>query len=229
MSLFVIARRNDEAICFMPSTNLHIQLNDIGKKFGKEWIFKNIHLSIDSGDKLVILGGNGSGKSTLLQIISGYVLPNAGDLNYNLDGKSIDKEEYQKYLSLASPYLDLIEDYTLEEIINHCAIYKPFLKNLDTAKIIELSGLSATKNKFIKNYSSGMRQRVRLTLAILADCELLLLDEPVSNLDKNAIDWFKGLVKDYASHKTIIVCSNSIKEEFEFCTKELNVADYKKN
>ncbi|HRD39294.1 MAG TPA: ATP-binding cassette domain-containing protein, partial [Bacteroidia bacterium] len=95
--------------------------------------------------------------------------------------------------------------------------------------IIELSGLGASKNKFIKNYSSGMRQRVRLTLAILADCELLLLDEPVSNLDKNAIDWFKGLVKDYASHKTIIVCSNSIKEEFEFCTKELNVADYKKN
>ena len=74
-----------------------------------------------------------------------------------------------------------------------------------------------------------MRQRVRLTLAILADCPILLLDEPVSNLDKTAIDWFKTLIKEYASHKTIIVCSNSIKEEYEFCTKELNVADYKKN
>lgn len=213
----------------MPSTNLNIQLNDIGKKFGKEWIFKNINLTINSGDKLVILGGNGSGKSTLLQIISGYVLPNAGELIYDLEGKSIDKEEYQKYLSLASPYLDLIEDYTLEEIINHCAIYKPFLKKLDTIKIIELSGLTSAKNKFIKNYSSGMRQRVRLTLAILADCPILLLDEPVSNLDKTAIDWFKTLIKEYASHKTIIVCSNSIKEEYEFCTKDLNVADYKKN
>ena len=74
-----------------------------------------------------------------------------------------------------------------------------------------------------------MRQRVRLTLAILADCPILLLDEPVSNLDKTAIDWFKTLIKEYALHKTIIVCSNSIKEEYEFCTKELNVADYKKN
>ena len=211
------------------STPLHIQLTDIGKKFGKEWIFQNINLEIKSGDKLVILGGNGSGKSTLLQIISGYVLPNAGELNYSIENNKLDKEEYQKQLSLASPYLDLIEDYTLEEIINHCAIYKPFLKGLDTQKIIELSGLSAAKNKFIKNYSSGMRQRVRLTLAILADCPLLLLDEPVSNLDKTAIDWFKGLIREYAMHKTIIVCSNSIKEEFEFCNKELNVADYKKN
>lgn len=211
------------------STPLHIQLTDIGKKFGKEWIFKNINLEIKTGDKLVILGGNGSGKSTLLQIISGYVLPNAGELNYSIENNKLDKEEYQKQLSLASPYLDLIEDYTLEEIINHCAIYKPFLKGLDTQKIIELSGLYAAKNKFIKNYSSGMRQRVRLTLAILADCPLLLLDEPVSNLDKAAIDWFKGLIKEYAMHKTIIVCSNSIKDEFEFCTKELNVADYKKN
>lgn len=210
-------------------TQLHIQLTDIGKKFGKEWIFKNIQLNIQQGDKLVILGGNGSGKSTLLQIISGYVLPNAGELNYSIENNKLDKEEYQKQLSLASPYLDLIEDYTLEEIINHCAIYKPFLKGLDTQKIIELSGLQSAKNKYIKNYSSGMRQRVRLTLAILADCPLLLLDEPVSNLDKTAIDWFKALIKDYAMHKTIIVCSNSIKEEFEFCTKEFDVTDYKKN
>ena len=72
-----------------------------------------------------------------------------------------------------------------------------------------------------------MKQRVRLTLAILADCPLLLLDEPVSNLDKAAIEWYKNLINTYALHKTIVVCSNSIKEEHSFCNKELDMADYK--
>lgn len=211
----------------MSSNSLQIQLDNVSKKFASEWIFKNISTTIQPGDKLVILGGNGSGKSTLLQVISGYVLPNAGKVSYLSNNESVDNEIWKDYISLASPYLDLIEDYTLEEIINHCAIYKPFINNLKAKEIIELSGLAHAKNKFIKNYSSGMRQRVRLTLAILADAPLLLLDEPVSNLDKAAIDWFKNLVNSYASHKTIIVCSNSIKEEFEFCDKELNVADYK--
>ena len=58
--------------------NLHIQLEGIGKKFGSEWIFRNLNLNLNPADKLVLLGGNGSVKSTLLQIISGYVLPNAG-------------------------------------------------------------------------------------------------------------------------------------------------------
>lgn len=213
----------------MPSNSLQIQLENVSKKFASEWIFKNITATINPGDKLVILGGNGSGKSTLLQVISGYVLCNAGKVSYLSNNAALDTEELKDQLSLASPYLDLIEDYTLEEIINHCAIYKPFLNNLITKEIIELSGLVHAKKKFIKNYSSGMKQRVRLTLAILADAPLLLLDEPVSNLDKEAIEWFKNLIKTYALHKTIIVCSNSIKEEFEFCDKELNVMDYKKN
>lgn len=212
----------------MDFTNtLHIQLNEIGKKFGTEWIFKNVSAQIKPEEKWVILGGNGSGKSTLLQIISGYVLPNTGNVSYTVAEKTIETEEYKNYISLASPYLELIEDYTIKEIIEHCAVYKPFVKGLTTNEIIERSGLQDAKNKFIRNYSSGMKQRLRLTLAILADSSLLLLDEPVSNLDRKAIDWFKQLVKDFAAKKTIIVCSNSIKEEYEFCTRELDISKYK--
>lgn len=206
---------------------LHIQLKGIGKKFGSEWIFRNLDLNLDPSDKIVILGGNGSGKSTLLQIISGYVLPNAGKVIFK-DGEHVEENEnFKDHLSIATPYLELIEDYTLEELIDHCRIYKPFIHNLSTKEIIEIAGLAHTDKKHIKNYSSGMKQRVKLTLAILADCELLLLDEPASNLDKNAVDWYNQLISKYASHKTIVVCSNSIKEEFAFCNKELNVTDYK--
>lgn len=207
--------------------NLQVQLDGVGKKFGSEWIFKNLHLTLTAGDKLVILGGNGSGKSTLLQIISGYVLPNTGKITFKYRDKNEEPEKFKDHLSIATPYLELIEDYSFSELIDHCKAYKPFLHDLTTSEIIELAGLSHTGEKYIKNYSSGMKQRVKLTLAILADCELLLLDEPVSNLDKNAIDWYNQLVQKYAAHKTIVICSNSVKEEFQFCTRELNLSDYK--
>lgn len=207
--------------------NLHIQLEGIGKKFGSEWIFKNLNLNLNPADKLVLLGGNGSGKSTLLQIISGYVLPNAGKVIFKNGQQTEENENYRNHLSIATPYLELIEDYTLTELIEHCAVYKPFLNKLTAKEIIEIAELKHAENKHIKNYSSGMKQRAKLALAILADCPLLLLDEPASNLDKNAIEWYIKLVGWYGADKTIVVCSNSVKEEYEFCTKELNVMDYK--
>lgn len=210
-----------------PKNNLHIQLDSIGKKYGSEWIFKNLNFNLEPGDKLALLGGNGSGKSTLLQIISGYVLPNAGKVIYKNGEQNEETENYKNQLSIATPYLDVVEDYTLAELIEHCSVYKPFLNNLSTKEIVEITELQHAQNKHLKNYSSGMKQRVKLALAILADCPLLLLDEPASNLDSNSIEWYIKLVGWYAANKTIIVCSNSVKEEYEFCNKILNVMDYK--
>jgi len=210
-----------------PKNTLHIQLEGIGKKFGSEWIFKNLNLNLAPGDKLAVLGGNGSGKSTILQVISGYVLPNAGKVLFKNGDTTEEAENFKNYLSIATPYLELIEDYTFTELIEHCAIYKPFVNDLKAKEIVEIAELKHAENKYIKNYSSGMKQRAKLTLAILAEAPLLLLDEPASNLDKNAMDWYMKLVGWYGADKTIIVCSNSVKEEYELCDKVLNVMDYK--
>ena len=211
----------------MNSANTHINLSELSKKFGTEWIFKNINLNIKAGDKLAVLGENGSGKSTLLQIISGYVLLNEGKVIFTSDDKKIEPEFYKNYLSLASPYLELIEEFNLIELINHTSVYKPFLNNFSGKEIIEIAELSHAKVKALKTYSSGMKQRVKLVLAILADAPLLLLDEPASNLDKNALAWYSQMVKNYASKKTIIVCSNSINDEYEFCDQKLDLMNYK--
>lgn len=208
-------------------TPVNITLTNAGKKFGKEWIFRHVTLDVKQGEKIVILGLNGSGKSTLLQALTGYLSLNEGSLNYQHDSKTIDVEEFHHYQSLASPYLELIEDFTLQELIEHTAIYKPFLNQLNTAQIIELSGLSAHKNKYIKLFSSGMKQRLKLTLAILADMPILFLDEPTTNLDATVIGWYQKLITNYASKKTIIVCSNSIKEEYAFCERIITMEDFK--
>ena len=112
-------------------TPINITLTDAGKKFGKEWILRHVTLDVKQGEKIVILGLNGSGKSTLLQALTGYLSLNEGTLNYQQNSKIIDAENYYHYQSLASPYLELIEDFTLQELIEHVAVYKPFLNQLD--------------------------------------------------------------------------------------------------
>lgn len=73
-----------------------------------------------------------------------------------------------------------------------------------------------------------MKQRLKLTLAILADTPVLFLDEPTTNLDATVINWYKDMIDIYAMNKTIVVCSNSIKDEYSFCERIITMEDYKK-
>jgi len=207
---------------------VQITLNNLGKKFSSEWIFRNLSYEISAADKLVILGGNGSGKSTLLQVISGFVTPNEGGIQYTAkDNQKITLENLRNHVSFASPYLQLVEDFTLTEMVEHSRIFKPFLNKLSSKEIIDLIQLSHAKEKFIKQFSSGMKQRLKLGLAILSDTSLLLIDEPVSNLDKDGISWYKDLIENYTAKRTVIICSNNIEQEYFFCKKQLNVMDFK--
>ena len=204
-----------------------IHINNLGKKFVNEWIFKDVTLTIPPSEKLVILGANGSGKSTLLQSISSFLIPTKGEVVWKNKNQTIEDDAIYKHLSMASPYMELIEDFTLIETIEHQAKFKPFVNNLSTTEVIKLMQLDHASEKYVKNYSSGMRQRVKLGLAILADCPVLLLDEPCSNLDANAIAWYQTMIAEFAKDKTIIVCSNAVKEEYLFCTNKIEIENYK--
>ena len=204
-----------------------IQLDNISKKYVNEWIFKNVSLSISPSQKLVVLGSNGSGKSTLLQTIASFLIPSKGELTWKNATEKIEDEQIYKHLSMASPYMELIEDFTLTESIEHQKKFKPFLNNFSSKEIIDLMQLQHASEKYLKNYSSGMRQRVKLGLAILADCPVLLLDEPCTNLDAKSIAWYQGLIKQFALQKTVIVCSNTVKEEYAFCDTSFEIEKYK--
>lgn len=206
---------------------MNITLTNIGKRYNYEWIFRKVNYEFTSDNNYVILGGNGSGKSTLLQVITGNLMQSEGELNYSISDSKIENEKIFKHLSFAAPYLDLFEEFTLAESIEFQAKFKPFYKELDTKKIIELTQLENAKDKQIKVYSSGMKQRVRLALAILSDTPLLLLDEPTSNLDKKAIDWYQNLINNYSENRLIFVCSNQQEYEYPFCNKQLFIEEFK--
>jgi ABC-type multidrug transport system ATPase subunit len=205
-----------------------INLNNTGKKFRREWIFRQLSYEIKAGQKLVVLGGNGSGKSTLLQLISGFVAPSEGEIQHSLSGNPVPPEQLHHYISFASPYLQVIEDFTLLEMAEHARSFKASTNQLSPEEFIECIQLTKSSNKYIREFSSGMKQRLKLGLAILSDTPLLLLDEPLSNLDKEGIAWYKTMIPTYASSRTVIVCSNAINEEYFFCNTQLNVMDFKK-
>lgn len=204
-----------------------INLNNIGKRYNFEWIFRKVNYDFTSENNYVILGANGSGKSTLLQVIAGNLTHSEGEVQYQVAGSKYQEENIFKQLSYCAPYLDLFEEFTLTESIAFQEKFKPFQTGLDVKKIIELTGLEKSKDKQLKYYSSGMKQRIRLALAVLADTPLLLLDEPTSNLDKKAIDWYQKLVMDYSKNRLIIVASNQQEYEYPFCNKQLNIEEYK--
>lgn len=127
------------------------------------------------------------------------------------------------YQSIAAPYLDLPEEYTLEELIT---FHKTFKKiKLSAKEIANKLELAHTKDKLYKRFSSGMKQRVKLGLAILSDAPLLLLDEPCTALDANAVKWYQGMIAEYASQKTILVFSNNKEEEFSFCKETVRIGN----
>lgn len=193
---------------------MKIVADNIGKKFHPKWIFKNIGFTINDGQSLVITGKNGSGKSTLLKIIAAYITPTAGKISWWVDGKAIEPDKVYHHLSVVSPYLELIEDLSMHEMISFHGKFKAYREGLSATDLIALSGLEASKDKPIRQFSSGMKQRLKLLLAICSGSEMLLLDEPCSNLDADSIQWYHQLISQASDNRTIIIASNSRPEEY---------------
>lgn len=205
---------------------MEVTLENIGRRFNRDWIFRNVNYSFLKGNSYAILGRNGSGKSTLLQLIAGSLTPSEGTIDIFLNGKPCDPDEVYHSLSIAAPYLELIEEFTLSEMIDFHFKFKSYLPGLDKKTILEILELQKAKNKALKYFSSGMKQRTKLALAICSATPLLLLDEPASNLDAEAISWYLDLIKTYTPGRTVIVCSNQ-EFEYSFCQHQIRISDYK--
>lgn len=206
---------------------MQITLEKISKKFNYEWIFREVNYTFESGNAYVILGANGSGKSTLMQIVAGNLLPTSGKISFLNGTEEIAQDLIYRQVSVSAPYLEVIEEFTLAEILEFQRKFKPFRDKLTDSQIIEITGLSRVKNKPIRYFSSGMKQRVKLALAILSDTKVVLLDEPASNLDKQGVEWYQQLAGSFSNERIFIVCSNSQNHEYSFCNHELQIGDYK--
>ena len=199
-----------------------ISLIGAGKRFNKDWVFQSLNVDFEQGQHYALIGNNGSGKSTLLQVIAGFTNLSKGTIEWaNADSQTI----YDQ-ISIAAPYLELVEELTTLEHFEFHAKFKSLTENISIQEMIQLIGLEKSTHKQIRYFSSGMKQRLKLALAIFSTTPILLLDEPCSNLDKEGYALYKQLIQQYAMQKLIIVGSND-PEEYAFCTQQINLMDYK--
>lgn len=199
---------------------MKICLNQIAKRYQQNWIFKDLSLDIPSGTSLAILGNNGSGKSSLLRIIAAMQTATKGSITYTHNQQNIDSNSLYKQLSYAAVGMQLIEEFTLSELLSFHFSFKKSIHQLTVAEIISILDMKNVQSKLVGDFSSGMKQRVKLAQAIFTDAPLLLLDEPCSNLDKHGIAQYQEWMATYQNNRTIIVASND-SNEYNFCKEQI--------
>jgi ABC-type multidrug transport system ATPase subunit len=205
---------------------MNISLQNTGKRYNREWIFRHFNYEFVQAKSYAITGTNGSGKSTLLQIIAGATLHSEGEIYWQntVENKQIVNNKAYENISIAAPYLDVIEEMTALEFLSFHSSFKKLTKSY--TDILANVGLEKAGNKQIQYFSSGMKQRLKLAQAFYSDTSVLLLDEPTTNLDADGIAVYKKLWAQNTTNRLVIVSSND-KIEYENCGEVISIMDFK--
>jgi len=193
-----------------------ITVTEAGKRFNREWIFRKFSTEFHTGQHYAITGHNGSGKSTLIQCMAGSMHLSEGKISYHVNGTAISDEKLYQQVSIAAPYLELIEEMTAYEFLQYHTRFKSMIADHSLDSILDSVGLSKAINKEIRNFSSGMKQRLKLAQAFYSDTPLLLLDEPCTNLDQQGIEIYQQLIGSLTRDRLVIIGSND-PIEFQSC------------
>lgn len=208
--------------------DIELICKNLSKSYSGKSIFKNLSLSLKSRQSIAVTGRNGSGKSTLIKVLANLIQASKGQVIIRNSKEELPKEKWYKKTGLISPYLNLYDELTGLENLEF--FYK--LKADDASGCservnyyLQKVNLFERRNELLKNYSSGMKQRLKLAFAVMNEPEILFLDEPRSNLDKSGI----GIVNELATaHKAngILVIATNDEEDKLLCDDSVNIENY---
>ncbi len=204
---------------------MHLDAQDLGRRYGRQWIFRRLSYDFRPGTATAILGPNGAGKSTLLSILAGQLLPTEGTVAYALGGQPLPPPAVPKYLAYCAPYLELPEDFTLLELLAFHTKLKPLRPGVSITDLVEIMYLHKARHQAVRTFSSGMKQRLKLGMALYAAAPLLLLDEPTTNLDAQGAAWYQEHVARVRDGRLVIVSSN-VPAEYGFCDGQVRITDF---
>jgi ABC-type multidrug transport system ATPase subunit len=161
-----------------------------------------------------------------MQLIAGCISSSSGTIEITHNQQSVDSENVFRYISFSAPYIDLPEELNGVEMLSFQHKFKPFIDDLSAEEILEYSGLTSAGSKPIRYFSSGMKQRLKVVLAMLCNVPVILLDEPTTNLDEAGLLWYDDLIRKYSRNRILIIASNQ-KRDYHFCEMRLNLMNYK--
>lgn len=197
---------------------------NLGRRFNQDWIFREFNFEF-LPDYYALLGHNGSGKSTLLQLLSGQLTPSEGAVSLKINGIQVQIEDFYRQIAWVAPYTELPEELTLDEFWKfHFGIRKSNIQEI--SMLAELAMLKQHRGKAIKHFSSGMKQRVKLLTALTTDASVLLLDEPLSNLDEEGEAWYLNKLNQFGANRIVIIASNQ-EREYRICNHQIDITAFK--
>ena len=184
--------------------------------------------SFSPAKRYAILGPNGSGKSTLIKVIAGQLSSSDGHVSYDRShADAVHIDDIYQYITIAAPYVELIEEFTLSELLDFHFEFKEYLTGYDRQRIIAYLGMQEAAHKTIKYFSSGMKQRVKLAMACFSQSDILLLEEPTSNLDAEGERWYLDLISQTMLPNRLLIIGSNQEKEYGFCEEQMNILDYK--
>jgi heme exporter protein A len=188
---------------------ISLEVENLGKRFGKRKVFDQINFSLEEKSSLVITGRNGSGKTTLLKILCGLVRPTDGQVSIKAEGKKVGREESRDLLGVLMPDLELYGELTAFENLLFLSRIRGQSFGKDVLKEkIQQAGLAEREEDLVATFSSGMKQRLKYALALLFDPRILLLDEPTVNLDEEGIILVDRIVSRQRERGILIIATN---------------------
>lgn len=182
--------------------------------------------SFNSDQVYGMIGSNGSGKSTLMKMLSGFLSPSKGQIQFVKEGKLISRSELYHTVSFAAPYVSLLKSLSIEEMISFAFKFKKLRSDISIEDFYVKMNLLVSKSSLLTELSSGQLQRLTLAIAIMCDSDILLLDEPGSYLDDSSKVWLQELISEHLDGRLTIIASNDA-DDLKYCTTQLNIEDYK--
>ena len=199
---------------------MSLVVETLTKNYGRQTVLDAISFSASKGQILGFLGPNGAGKTTTMKIVTGYILPDAGQVNVcgiDVLNSPLEAKAIIGYLPELNP---LYGNMYVREFLGFVSRLHGLAGRSDRIEeMIQQTGLSKEQHKPIKMLSKGYRQRVGLAQALLHNPEVLILDEPTSGLDPNQLEDIRQLIRTLGKEKTVIFSSHIMQEVQAICDR----------
>lgn len=189
---------------------MKVEARGLRKVFNRRVIFRDVSFALEEGRVLLVTGRNGSGKSTLVKIVSHVLSPTAGSVTF-ADDAGVIKGAVARHLGLVSPYLQLYDEFTASEHLRMAMTLRGLRPDPQGADaLLQRVGLFPRRNDPVRTFSSGMKQRLKYAFALLHRPAVLLLDEPMSNLDADGIAMVRGVMEEQRAAGILVVATNDL-------------------
>lgn len=194
-----------------------VECRNLTKFFGYRRVLEGVCVRVEQGETLVVTGRNGSGKTTLLRLISGLAKPTSGEVVISVNGQPLDSDAVYHHLGFVTPDLSLYTELTALENLAFFAA----LRGLPTERhgvrsllheCLAGVGLEERADDLLRDFSSGLKQRLKLAFAVLHRPAVLLLDEPTSNLDAAGVEIVERLIREQKQRGIVILATNNAEE-----------------